>query len=125
MDALRKFTYLFNKPIRTTTLGEFKYEPHETNISAMLRFMHKQNIKSCGWVSVKNYTELNDIANTDLQIQADWQNVTAYDTPSYSSLKVLSFDIECVSEDGSFPQPDRKNDKIITICSTISRYGNP
>jgi DNA polymerase elongation subunit (family B) len=123
MDAMRKFSYLFSKPIRTATLPEFKYEPHETNISPMLRFMHKQNIKSCGWVSVSDFTE-SDYANTDVQIEANWKDVIAYDNPKYSSLKVLSFDIECVSEDGSFPQPERKNDKVITICSTITRYGS-
>jgi DNA polymerase elongation subunit (family B) len=122
-EAMRKFTYIFSKPIRTSTLGEYKYEPHETNISPMLRFMHKQNIKSCGWVEVLNYTE-NDDATTNIQIEANWKDVIAYENPKYSSLKVLSFDIECVSEDGSFPQPERKNDKVITICSTITRYGS-
>jgi DNA polymerase elongation subunit (family B) len=121
IEAMRKFSYIFLKPIRTTTLNEYKYELHETNISPMLRFMHKQNIKSCGWVSVSNYSESN-YANTNIQIEAKWKDVISFDNPKYSSLKILSFDIECISEDGSFPQPERKNDKIITICSTITRY---
>jgi DNA polymerase delta subunit 1 len=36
---------------------------------------------------------------------------------------IASVDIECVSEDGSFPQPTRDGDKIIMIATTFSRYG--
>jgi DNA polymerase elongation subunit (family B) len=122
-DAMRKFTYIFNNQINVPSIGNYKYEAHETNILPMLRFMHRQNIKSCGWVIVNKYEKSNIETYTDLSIEANWKDVNNFDTTTYASFKILSFDIECTSVDGSFPQPDRKTDEIITICSTISRYG--
>ena len=45
---------------------------------------------------------------------------------SLYSLNIIqaSFDIECTSEDGSFPQASRPNDKIIQIGTTVREYGN-
>jgi DNA polymerase delta subunit 1 len=36
---------------------------------------------------------------------------------------IASFDIECASEDGSFPDPKRKGDVVFQIATTFQRFG--
>ena len=36
---------------------------------------------------------------------------------------IASFDIECTSEDGTFPNPHRKADEVIQIGTTLHKYG--
>src|SRR3990167_2723924 len=42
---------------------------------------------------------------------------------SIEKFVIAAFDIECTSEDGSFPQPHRDGDKVIQISLTLSRFG--
>jgi DNA polymerase elongation subunit (family B) len=131
--SMKKYQYVFYNKHKILGLDnkERKYELYESNIPPLLRFMHIQDISSCGWVELSKdkYTNLgNNLYNTDINIEAKWTDVNSPKDEeickSISDLKICSFDLECTSGDGNFPQPNRIDDKIIQIGSTFSRNGN-
>ena len=126
-NAMKKFTYVLNEKIRLPRLGlnSRRLKIYESNIDPMLRCMHIRNLLSCGWIKISKYTKLSHVSNTDISITTHFKYLHPIDTNDVSNIKIMSFDIECTSEDGTFPQAKRKNDKIISIGSTFSRYGNP
>jgi DNA polymerase elongation subunit (family B) len=120
-DAFRSYERVFNKPIRNK-----KYRLFESNIEPFLRCMHIQNLDAVGWVEIKDdkYDNLDkNITCCDINIATDYRNLLRYEERIIMPLVIASFDIECVSEDGSFPQPERENDKIIQIGTTFSKFG--
>jgi DNA polymerase elongation subunit (family B) len=120
-DAFRSYERVFNKPIRNK-----KYRLFESNIEPFLRCMHIQNLDAVGWVEIKDdrYDTLDkNITCCDINISTDYRNLNRYEERIIMPLVIASFDIECVSEDGSFPQPERDNDKIIQIGTTFSKFG--
>ncbi len=107
--------------------NEFRlYTVYESNIDPILRCMHIRNLKSCGWIRIKadDCMKLYGVAHADIQISTKWNKLHPEDSKTdIAKFKVLSFDIECTSSDGSFPQASRKGDKIIQIGSTFNYYG--
>ena len=108
--------------------GEKKFEQYESNIDPMLRFMHIQELKPCGWVEIskgKFKKNIEEESTCQIDICAKFRNVKYYDSDQLCPFIVASFDIECTSGDGSFPEAKRKSDKIIQIGTTVREYGNP
>jgi DNA polymerase delta subunit 1 len=109
-----------------------KFQLYESNFDPMLRFMHTQDIKSCGWVklpkgkyrqdkSLKTYTDYHLRINYD---DVESQNKFV-DPPKLgmAKFKICSFDLECYSHDEQFPQPDRIEDPIIQIGMVFYTFG--
>lgn len=115
-------------PIHNYALHHKKktYEVLETNIQPMIRFMHIQNLNAAGWIKIKKhrYTQLDDISSDDITITTKWTNVKRHEDTSISPFVIASYDLECVSGDGKFPQPERPDDKIIQIGTTFNNYSN-
>jgi DNA polymerase delta subunit 1 len=92
---------------------EGKYELYESNIDPILCFTHIRDILTAGWVSVKNIT-----FNENGYFECSWTSVSNY--PNYTTkpcdTRIMYFDIEACSEDGSFPNALKKNDKVTQIC---------
>lgn len=82
----------------------------EANIDPMLRFFHLRELKPAGWAAIAEdeYEDLDESsATTAYRVTADWTSVSpaAPDIQLTSApLKVLSWDIECTSSHGDFPQ---------------------
>jgi DNA polymerase elongation subunit (family B) len=107
-----------------------KFKIYESNIEPMLRCMHTRNLQSCGWVKIKceNYKNipLDEIdTSCDINITTKFSSLEAIEgrNSDIQPFTIAAFDIECVSENGSFPQPQRSGDKIIMIATTFSRFG--
>ena len=126
--CMKKFKYLFFTKHKIFGLDNKyrKYNLYESNIPPHLRFIHIQDINSCGWIQInkKKYRKIDNIYNTDISIEAKWTNIISLEEKSISEIKICSFDLECTSGDGNFPQPNRIEDKIIQIGSTFSRNGS-
>lgn len=109
------------------TRNPIKFKLYESNIRPpYLRFMHKSGISSVGWISIddKKLEEFDEEPTTSqYNYKTDWRNVEPVDDVMIEKFIIASFDIECVSVDGSFPQPERDTDKVIQIGITLSRYG--
>ena len=127
-ESMRKYSWIFMSkhkiPGIAPNFTEFKL--YESNIPPMLRFMHIKNLNSCGWIKVKKDKYIKGSKrefNSDIVAEAEWDDIENYDNTSISKLRILSYDIECTSGDGSFPQANRDTDKIIQIGSTFSYNG--
>ena len=127
--GMREFSNLFNRPIDIFGLFEEKvqFRKFESNIEPHIRFMHIQNIFSCGWIRldktkiklIKSYSEC------DLSYQIKWNDVKPSPIlDQIAPLKIMGYDIECISCDHNFPQAERETDQIIQIGMTFYRYGS-
>jgi DNA polymerase elongation subunit (family B) len=120
-EAYRSFERVFNKPIKNK-----KYNIYESNIEPFLRCMHIQNLDAVGWVELKDgqYEKLeNNDTCCDINISCDYTALNRHEDRTIMPLVIASYDIECVSKDGSFPQPERDEDYIIQIGTTFSKFG--
>ena len=104
----------------------FKNDLYESKIDPMLRFFHEKDINPCGWIKLnaKDYT-INSPSKTRSQIDVtiDYQKIISIEKNKISPMIIASFDIECTSEDGTFPNPHRKADEVIQIGTTFHKYG--
>jgi DNA polymerase elongation subunit (family B) len=93
----------------------------------MLRCFHIRNISGCSWVSVSNYRKIKKInkeSYCNIEINVDWESLNQIDKQTNAPLTIASFDIECYSHDGQFPQANRKKDSIIQIGITYTKLGH-
>lgn len=118
-SAFRKKIY---DPIKRTNT---KYQMYESNLEPMLRFMHRRNIRASGWVKIHKYMKIDDVTINDINVSIRWQNIDPVESNDMVPLIIASFDIECTSESGNFPVPEKDNDKVIQIGTTFNRYGEP
>lgn len=104
---------------------EFKL--YESNLLPMIRCFHIQDIPGCGWVRPENYKLIEEDeekeSRCNIEIVLDWKDLKCIKKEVNAPFRILSFDIECYSADGSFPNPKRGSDKIIQIGSTYTLIG--
>lgn len=102
------------------------YKLYESNIEPLIRCMHIRDLEACGWINVKKFFSFVDYEKPticDINIRTKWTNLEKADDSTILPFIIASFDIECTSQDGSFPQADRDGDKIIQIGTTFNRFG--
>ena len=125
-QAMHTFVRLLQTSIKIINIDEpIKFNIYESNIDTILRCIHIRGILPCGWILIKKYSEeLQDETTCNINITCDWTDLFTNDTQELTPapFKICSFDIECTSGDGSFPQPNRYEDKIIQIGSVFSIY---
>lgn len=105
-----------------------KLKQIENNIDPLLRFFHRRNIKPCGWVKLEksNYAiNQKNPSRCQIDIKTKWLNCEPIESEQIAPIVIASFDIECTSEDGSFPQYTRMNDPVIQIGTSIEVLGKP
>jgi DNA polymerase delta subunit 1 len=96
---------------------------YESNIDPVLRFMHVTGIKSTGWFEVSD-CEPDFSTSCDVSLWAPRMDlVKPLDRDEIAPIKIMSFDIECYSKDGSFPTPQKAEDVIFQIGMTTRVYG--
>ena len=132
-DSMMKYSYIFRWKkhyIDFVSRGKngIKFKIYESNITPILRFLHERNINAVGWVEInqKNLKKFKyeNPALTDISYKTNWEYVHPVDDNNIHSFEILSFDLECKSCDGGFPQPHRPDDNIIQIGMTYSKLGN-
>jgi DNA polymerase elongation subunit (family B) len=83
---------------------------YEANIDPILRFYHLREIKPAGWVQVgsDDIEEVDDpTTTTELQYTCLWSEVGPASPEiqlTSAPLRIMSWDIECTSSHGDFPQ---------------------
>ena len=128
VGAMRAYARLFQQSIKATSVykKDLYYPLYESNIDPILRLCHIQNILPVGWVCLPAHKFQKVVAReyrTNYEFQVQWNDLQPADVPDIGPLIVASFDIECVSEDGSFPNAKRDSDKIIQIGTTCHYHG--
>ena len=145
-DGMKKYTYFFeNNDINIYGLVKnHRFKLYESNVPPMLRCFHSRKISGCSWISVTDYTLIGNKNNNnednnnednneqstcekestcDIEIHINWQNLHPIVKDINAPLRIASFDIECYSHDGQFPQASRIKDKIIQIGITYTKLG--
>jgi len=96
---------------------------YEANLDPMLRFLHLRNLKPCGWCALDSYDE-NDLTDESTVIEAEWTDINPCEGPAPTApFSVASWDIECMSKTGAFPQA-LVGDPIIQVGVILSRLGS-
>lgn len=99
----------------------------ETKIAPLLRFFHIKQIKPVGWIKMSRGKFQHNIPrNTRCQIDCtmNFDDVIPVDMEKIGKFIVASYDIECTSCDGTFPNATRQEDEIIQIGTTINIFGD-
>ena len=112
------------------SIGDFKFDPQtfESKINFPLRFMVDRNVVGMSWVKVESGKyKLNKKPISNCQIEA-WCSVddviplsTHGEYSKLAPLRILSIDIECSSEGGHFPVPEK--DPVIQISNICIEFG--
>jgi DNA polymerase delta subunit 1 len=105
--------------LRARKYGEYAcktFPIFEANIDPVLRFMHEKSIASTGWV------EIPDGFVNGSEIRPGYMKPVC--RSDIAPLRIMSLDIECFSEDGSFPDPRKPNDCIFQIAMTTRKWGS-
>jgi DNA polymerase delta subunit 1 len=101
------------------------YKIYEANIEPLLRFLHRTGIQSAGWIDTGSICIHQYLNNTkyDLFCQ-DWKTLKPVECDEIAPLRIMSFDIECYSADGSFPNPNKSDNVIFQIAMTTKTFGS-
>lgn len=112
--TMRFVTNIFTKPLSIPGLfTNFRFKLYENNIEPYLRFIHKQDLQVSGWMKVDDYKlSSNFSTKTGYNYDVKWKDVKPYESGSIAPFIVASFDIECDSFDGSFPQASQTYNKV-------------
>ena len=96
---------------------------YEANIDPVLRFMHCSGVSSTGWVD-PGICEPDAATACDVNLWApNWRFVSPVDRSDIAPLRIMSFDIECYSSTGAFPDPRNPADVIFQIGMTTKAFG--
>lgn len=128
-NAMKCYSNVLSRPFhaRSVTKAKMLYQRYESNIEPHIRFMHINNLSSCGWANIdrSKLIDARSYSDCDHSYIVDWKDVKpASNDDRMAPFKIMGYDIECISCDHNFPQADRKTDKIIQIGMTMYRYGS-
>ena len=100
------------------------YQVYESNIDPVLRFMHRTNISSTGWLDSGPECERAYISTCDIDIWCNsWKTLSPVARDDIAPLRIMSFDIEAYSHDGGFPDPEHPDNVVFQIGMTTKVYG--
>jgi DNA polymerase elongation subunit (family B) len=101
---------------------------YESKIHPILRFIHERNIESTGWVRISvsdKYKPVNEpIFNVDIQLDnISCKQINPINKNEIAGFITASFDIECDSSHGDFPNPIKDCKKLaIDIHESYFRH---
>jgi len=115
--GMRSAKYQIEKNSYQVGGKEYRFDLYESNIDPILRFTHLRDILTAGWIRVTDYS----LDESESYFECKWTNVFQYteNETKISDIRILYFDIEACSEDGSFPNALKKNDRVTQICCII------
>lgn len=128
--AMQKYKRLFeeNKLLMAGIYkGGKKFETYEANVLPMIRCFHIQKVSGCSWVQIEDCKLVDDDekeSHCDIETVIKWTELNPIEKDFNAPLRIASFDIECYSIDGQFPQARRKGDQVIQIGTDYMRLGN-
>jgi DNA polymerase delta subunit 1 len=100
------------------------YSVYESNIDPVLRFMHRTNISSTGWLDSGTDCERAYVSTCDIDIWCNnWKTLMPVARDDIAPLRIMSFDIEAYSHDGSFPDPEHPDNVVFQIGMTTKVFG--
>jgi DNA polymerase delta subunit 1 len=97
---------------------------YEKNLDPVLRFMHRSEIKSTGWVNVPESASPGHDSSCDIDLcVSDWRTLKPVDRDDIAPLRIASLDIESYSESGAFPNAFKEKDTCFQVAVTTKEFG--
>ena len=97
---------------------------YEKNLDPVLRFMHRSEIKSTGWVQVPENASPGHDSSCDIDLcVSDWRTLKPVDRDDIAPLRIASLDIESYSESGAFPNAFKEKDTCFQVAVTTKAFG--
>lgn len=126
-EAVSRFNYLCKKPIKVPKIGNVQLKCHvaEAGITPVLKLIASRKLPSSSWMKCQG-KYINGIDKETSRMHEYVVKFTHLKKhPEADNLpivhpKVLSFDIEVNSTDGSFPKKERPDDKVFQIGCTLT-----
>jgi len=102
------------------------FQNYEANLDPVLRVLHMSGCSSTGWIEVPVRSAREDETNCEIEIELNGHHqLTPLERQDIAPFRTGSFDIECFSDSGAFPQPTKKEDLVFQIAVTRQDYGRP
>ena len=102
-----------------------KYHVYESNLDPVLRLMHRTGIQSTGWLDTGSDCVRSYLAKVDIDLWCnDWTTLKPVARDDIAPFVVASFDIECNSSTGKFPDADVPDDACFQIAISLCKFGN-
>ena len=102
-----------------------QYHVFESNIDPVLRLMHRTGIQSTGWLDTGTKCVRSHLANVNIDLWCnDWTDLTPVNRDDIAPFVVASFDIECNSSTGKFPDANVIGDACFQIAITLCKFGS-
>ena len=102
-----------------------QYHVYESNIDPVLRLMHRTGIQSTGWIDTGDLCVRSHLAHVDIDLWCnDWKTLKPVDRDDIAPFIVASFDIECNSSTGKFPDPNVPGDACFQIAISLCKFGS-
>jgi DNA polymerase delta subunit 1 len=96
---------------------------YESNIDPVLRFMHVSGCSSTGWID-PGLCEPDIKTTCDINLWApNWRFIQPVARDDVAPMRIMSFDIECYSSTGAFPDPRNPQDVVFQIGMTTKEFG--
>lgn len=106
--------------------ADVTFNVFESNVDPAIRLMHVRGLGSTGWMKLDGAVEVpgpKRISHCDLEYVCLPSQISDAGLEEIAPVVMASFDIECHSEDGSFPDHQNPGCPVIQIATTLERYG--
>jgi len=110
--------FMYNKEFRN-------YHVYESNLDPVLRLMHRTGIQSTGWLDTGDNCVRSHLSKTDIDLWCnEWSTLKPVERDDMAPFVVASFDIECNSSTGKFPDPNVPDDACFQIAISLCKFGS-
>jgi len=106
-----------------------RLKTYEATLDPLLRFFHVRGVSPSAWLRANAATRVEPDARISIETVQEYTvsfaNIGPSECAEVPPLVIASWDLECVSAKGMFPDPSAPRDSIITVGMALQRYGEP
>lgn len=103
-----------------------KLVTYEANVRYDIRSMIDMHIHGCQWIRVRDVrVPCDPMSRAQVEVDVEAADIEPLQRESIAPIRVLSYDIECVTFDGERRFPDASCDPVISIGCHLYEQGQP
>jgi DNA polymerase elongation subunit (family B) len=123
LAARRRVDGFLRRPVDLSS-GTKVLKVYESNLDPVLRLMHRTGIQSTGWIDTGDKCVRSHLAKVDIDLWCnEWSSLKPVDRDDIAPFVVGSFDIECNSSTGKFPDAEVPGDACFQIAISLCKFG--
>ena len=119
-------SFLRYRRLELASRGQVDVKLYENNLEPCLRLMHQSGIEATGWLEAEGDAfRPTTIARVDVDLWCDdWTALKPLARNDIAPFVVASFDIECNSSTGKFPDASVEDDACFQIGISLCKFGS-